>query len=381
MNRTFAQRLTLAAALGVSVLLAAVGTPTAVAGPVKFGLLGDSIVDDYLGPSLFAGGNTNLAAGSFGQILALTRPDDFDFGAYRAPPVVWDNLRYSGYEYNWATAGAAASSNATVKLTFGGGFITEFPASANLQVQVAGMVPMVADGRINTVYISTGGNDFFYRTNVIDTVNGGLLPAPGGDIDDAFINDLASEILAGVDALQAAGTVDIILAEVPIIPIMDQAQIDGVNAVNQILQAGADARGVRFFDSQAWSRSGPNVDPVTRAITVGQVVVEFASTASAADLSPDGAGVFCTFEGLCPLESHASYYISEDGIHLNTLMQGQLANAIIDLLNTEYGYGVARISDAELLTLVGITPIPLPGGVWLIASGLALLGGLGRRSR
>jgi lysophospholipase L1-like esterase len=368
----------LGARLPQALLLAALGAALAgqpaMAQAVKFGLLGDSIVDDYLGPTLFFGGNTNLAAGSFGQILAVTRPADFDFGGYRAPPVFWDDLRYAGYEFNWATAGAAASSNAVIKLSFGGPPFA-VPVAASLPQQAAGMAPLIEQGRIDTVYISTGGNDFFYRTQIIDTVNGGLLQDPAGTIDQAFIDDLASEILTSIDALKAAGAANIILAQVPIIPIMDQAQIDGVNAVNQILASGAADRGVLFFDSQAWSRSGPKVDPVTGDITInGQLTVPFGSRATAADIGPDGVGVFCNFEGLCPRESHAGYYLAEDGIHLNTLMQGQLANEIIRLLNDNYGRNIAPISDAELLRLVGITPIPAPPAAWLLVSGLAALG-------
>lgn len=364
-------------------LAAFLAGPVAVAAPVKLGILGDSIVDDYLGPSLPFGGNTNLAAGSFGQILGELRAADFDFGTYRAPTEgFWDNLRYAGYEYNWATAGAAASANALIKLYFGGPLPpavppTSFPVAASLGAQVAGMVPMVADNRIDTVYISTGGNDFFYRKQIIDTVNGGLIidTSPAGAIDEAFVNDVAGQILAGIDALLAAdSTVDIILAQIPIIPIMDQEQIDGVNAANAILAAGAAARGVLFFDSQEWSRTGPNVDPVTGDINVGQVTVEFGSRATAADIGTDGVGVFCNFEGLCPRESHAWYYLAEDGIHLNTLMQGQLANEIIGLLNTQYGYNIAALTDAELLGLVGITPVPVPPAALLLVSGLAALG-------
>jgi hypothetical protein len=360
--------------LGVAIAALLAG-PVAVAAPVKLGILGDSIVADYLGPSLPFGGNTNLAAGSFGQILGELRAADFDFGTYKAPTAgFWDNLRYAGYEYNWATAGAAASANALIKLYFGGPLPpavppTTFPVAASLGAQVAGMVPMVADDRIDTVYISTGGNDFFYRKQIIDTVNGGLLvdTSPAGAIDQAFIDDVAGQILAGVDALLAAdSTVDIILARIPIIPIMDQEQIDGVNAANAILAAGAATRGVLFFDSQEWSRTGPNVDPVTGDINVGQVTVEFGSRATAADIGTDGVGVFCNFEGL--------YYLAEDGIHLNTLMQGQLANEIIGLLNSNYGYSIARLSDAELLGLVGIAPVPVPPAALLMLSGLAALG-------
>ena len=59
---------------------------------VNFGLLGDSIVDDYLGPGGI--GNTNLAAGSFGQIMAELRPNELNFGDYQSPDEgQWDNIR------------------------------------------------------------------------------------------------------------------------------------------------------------------------------------------------------------------------------------------------------------------------------------------------
>jgi len=374
----------LAAAM-TAIVLACAGSALAHAAPVKLGLLGDSIVDDYLGPSVFNGVNTNLAAGSFGQIMAETRPGDFDFGAYRAPTFNpndgWDGIRNFGYEYNAATAGAAASSSAQVKLDFGGGGITRFPVASNLSLQVDIMAPLVSAGQVDTVILSIGGNDFFYEANITDTVNGGLRPDPDAAIDQAFVDDVAGSILAGVDRLNAAGPVDIILSWVPTIPIMDQAQIDGVAAVNAILADAAPGRDYVFFDSQAWSRTGPKVDPATGDIVVGGIRVPFGSTASADDIGADGDGLFCNFEGLCPLDSHASFFIAEDGIHLNTLMQGQLANEYIAILNDEFGYDIAPITDAELLGLAGVTPIPVPAGLWLLGSALAALGWLRRGAR
>ena len=152
-----------------------------------------------------------------------------------------------------------------------------------------------------------------------------------------------------------------------------------VDAVNALLAAAAPTKDFVFFDTQAWSQTGPKVDPQTGDIVVGGVRVPFASVASRADIGPEGDGVFCNFEGDCPLDSHANFFISEDGIHLNTLMQGQLANEYIDILNNEFDRNVAPITDAELLQLVGVAPIPIPAGVWLFGSALACLGWLRRR--
>lgn len=362
---------------------------------INMALLGDSIVDDYLGPSDFIGTNTNLAAGSFGQILALTRSSDFYFGAYRAPTAntadAWDTTRNFGYEYNWATAGATASQQA-INLDFNGRFVStipgvdpmadyvSFPVASNLGVQVNGLAPSIAAGDIDLAFISLGPNDFFYHSNVIDTINGGFYPALDGQIDETFINLVTDSILNGIDVLQAAGDVDIILGLLATIPTMTQAEIDGVAAVNARLEVEAAAKGVVVLDLLEWSFSGDNVNPETRDVTIGDVVVEFASVADrTTDMSAEGDGVFCNFEGVCPLDSHASKYLAEDGIHLNTLMQGMLANEIIDAINGNFGYDIARLSDQELLDLVGVSQVPVPAAFWLFGSALISLAAIKRK--
>jgi len=361
----------------------------AKAEPIRLGLLGDSIVDDYLGPSVMNGVNTNLAAGSFGQIMAVTRPQDFDFGAYRDPKDsaagVWDGIRNCGYEFNAATAGAAARDGAAIKLDFGappgGPDFISFPIASRLQLQVDIMVPLVEQQRVDTVIISIGGNDFSYEKTIFPAFEGGeLREDPNGVIDQDFTDSVANSILTAVDRLNSAGDVDIIMAQVPKIPIMGPDELAGVDVVNALLAAAAPSKDFLLFDSQEWSRSGPKVDPDTGNIVIGGVQVPFASIASRDDISPDGDGLFCNFEGECPLDSHAGFFISEDGIHLNTLMQGQLANEYIDILNNEFGRNVEPISDTELLQLVGVTPIPVPAGVWLFGSALAALGWLRRRA-
>jgi lysophospholipase L1-like esterase len=361
---------------------------SAGAAQIKLGLLGDSIVDDYLGPSVFNGVNTNLAAGSFGQIMAVTRPQDFDFGGYRAPSnnptEAWDGIRNFGYEFNAATAGAAARDDAVVKLDFGpppGGMgFASIPVASRLSLQVDIMVPLIEQQRVDTVIISVGGNDFTYHTKIFPAFEGGeLREDPNAPVDQAFTDNVANSILSAVDRLNEAGDVDIIMAAVPKIPIQNPDEMAGVDAVNALLAAAAPTKGFVFFDSQEWSRTGPKVDPETGNIVIAGVQVPFASVASRDDIGPEGDGLFCNFEGDCPLDSHANFFISEDGIHLNTLMQGQLANEYINILNDEFGRDVEPIGDVELLQLVGVTPVPVPAGVWLLGSALAALGWFRRR--
>jgi len=352
---------------------------SAATAQINLGILGDSIADDYLGPTFITGVNTNLAAGSFGQIMAETRGSDFNFGDYKSvEDGSWDQIRFSGWEHNWATAGAAASANTTLKLKFGEN-INEIPIASNFGLQVNGMSTMIAEGKIDTAVISIGANDFFYRSNIIDTGGGPLIPDPAGIIDQAFIDEIANSILDGIDVLQAAGDVDLLLGYVPVIPTMSQEEIDGVAAVNAILEVEAAAKGVVLFDTMAWTFTDPLVDPNTGDIYIGDIVIPYASRANADDISPEGDGVFCNAEGLCPLDSHAEGYLSEDGIHLNTIAQGLFANEIIRQLNSNFGYDVAEITDTELLALVGVNPVPVPAAAWFFASSLVGMFGVKRR--
>lgn len=353
---------------------------------VNMALLGDSIIDDYLGPSDFIGTNTNLAAGSFGQILGETRSEDFNFGIYKAPTTTnadaWDSVRNFGYEYNWATAGATASAQ-EINLDLTGastpGYVS-IPVASNLSVQVAGLAPSISSGDVDTAVIMAGPNDFFYHTNVIDTVEGGLYPATDGVIDDDFINLVAGSILSGIDTLQAAGEVEIILGLLATIPTMTQEEIEGVAAVNAILLTDATAKGVVVLDLMEWTISGDNVDPITGDVTIGDVIVEYGSVASRTDdLATGGDGAFCNFEEQCPLDSHATHYLAEDGMHLNTLMQGMLANEIISALNTNFDHDIELLSDQELLTLVGVSSVPVPAAFWLFGSALLGLTAIKRR--
>ncbi|ARN75585.1 VPLPA-CTERM sorting domain-containing protein [Oceanicoccus sagamiensis] len=353
---------------------------------VNMALLGDSIIDDYLGPSNSIGTNTNLAAGSFGQILADTRGADINFGAYKAPTAntadAWDSIRNFGYEYNWATAGGTASAQ-ELNLDFNGpdapGY-AQIPIASNLAAQVAGLAPSISSGDVDTAVISVGPNDFFYHSLVIDTASGGFYPAPDGQLDQTFTNLVADSILEGIDTLQAAGDVDIILGLLAKRPGLSEEENTAIDTVNNRLLTEATEKGVVVLDFMEWTISGENVDPITQDVTIGDVVVEYGSVASISDMSTEGDGAYCTYEGLCPLDSHAFSYLAEDGRHLNTLMQGMLANEILTAMNTHFDHDIDLLSDSELLGLVGVSEVPVPAAAWLFMSALLGLVGIKRRN-
>lgn len=355
------------------------GISTLAHAQVNMGMVGDSLTDDYLGGN--AAINNNLAAYSWGQILAETRGDDINFGGYRDTSNPWDtSVRYSGYEYNWATSGGFARDNATIQY---GGLAFRLPADISgasaLSTQTAGLAQNIANGDVGTAYVGIGSNDFFYQSTIITGTDGSAIPNPDIVIDQTFIDEMASSILAGVDTLLNAGEVDLLLGLLPPGTAGGATPdvLAGIEAVNALLVQGAADRGVAVVDIFGWNEDPGRVNP-DGSVNIGNLTVDMSAAASAADLSADGTGP-CNDLGMCATESHALYGSAEDGLHPNTLIQGLIANQIIAALNDNYGYGIAELSDQEILSVAGVSAVPVPAAAWLFASGLVGLAGIKRR--
>ena len=59
----------------------------------------------------------------------------------------------------------------------------------------------------------------------------------------------------------------------------------------------------------------------------------------------------CNSAGQCAAPSHADHYRAEDGLHPNTLVQGLIANQVIEALNDRYDTGIELLTDDEILAL------------------------------
>lgn len=327
---------------------------------ITMGMVGDSLTDDYLGGAARA--NNNLAAYSWGQVLAATRPADFSFGGYKPVGEVWDTqIRYSGYQNNWATSGGVASNSTKLNVPgFGLLPVTIFGASY-LSSQTTGLAQQINSGDISTVFASIGSNDFFYRTTLFGT-DGSFNPNPNAVIDQAFITDIANSILTNLDTLHNAGTasghpVDLVLGLIPdgTAGGSNPEILAGIGAVNQLLVQGASTRGIAVVNLFGWASDPGRVDK-HGAIHIGHLVIVPGSSASGTDIDPAGAGPCNTYG--CALPSHANHFSAEDGLHPNTIIQAFMANQVIAALNNAYGHHITPITDAEILTLVGV-PLPL----------------------
>ena len=72
------------------------------------------------------------------------------------------------------------------------------------------------------------------------------------------------------------------------------------------------------------------------------------------------------------IEAH--HYFA-DVLHPGTIASGILANASVDASNADFGSGIARLSNAEILAVA--IPVPAPafaGSFLMVTAGLAMLG-------
>jgi phospholipase/lecithinase/hemolysin len=350
---------------------------TAPAWSLNMGAVGDSLTDEYLGyPAPITAGVTDFAARNWVQILAETRGAQLNFGALSLDQNERGEPRSKGYEYNWARAGATATTPGLLG-SFG------LPDFTPLAQQVAGLRPTVQAGTVDVVFSGIGSNDFLVRNGIF-----GNLPAKplSGPDYDAWENNLINSIFTPLDDLHAAGADHILIG---LIPGTADSGSNGnaalraaIDHANGRLIEGAAERGYRIVDWFGWQNDPNRVDALGNLL-VGDLIIH-PDAASAADLVPagtPGAGA-CNSQGMCAGPTHALHRTVEDGIHPNTIVQGLMANEILAALNAELGENIPLLTDNELIALSGapVSDVPLPAGAWLFGSALLGLAGLRRKN-
>jgi lysophospholipase L1-like esterase len=351
----------------------------AIAAPawsLNMAAIGDSITDEYLGYAApITAGVTDLAARNWVQILAETRGDAVNFGALALDPNERGEPRGRGYAYNWARAGATATTPGLLG-SFG------LPDFTNLAQQAAGLRPTVASGAVSVVFSGIGSNDFLVRTGIFGTLP--AQPLSGPDYD-SWEDNLIASIFTPLDDLHAAGAEHILIGLIPGTADSGANANPALNAAiahaNARLIDGAAARGYRIVDWFGWA-DDPALHDADGNLLVGGLVIH-PDAASAADLVPagtPGAGA-CNSAGLCAGPDHALHITAEDGIHPNTIGQALIANAILGALNTELGLDIPLLTDREMVQLSGarVSAVPLPAAGWLFGGALLGLRGLRRR--
>ncbi|MEM7307493.1 MAG: SGNH/GDSL hydrolase family protein [Planctomycetota bacterium] len=291
-------------------LLASLGSLPAA--QVRFGAMGDSTTDEYLGygPS-FYGSDTGM---NWVQVLTerrdlLSATPEVDFG----PSGSWGffSPQWLGYEHNYAVAGATTAS-----------LLTD------------GQPQNVLSHAPDVVYLGIGFNDVWGQYGSI------YLGADAQPLVDQVVANITTAVEAVLGPVAAPTGVRLVLGNVenpdivPELPLLypDPAKRALVTAavqdINAQLAALAQARGLAVVDLYALTQHYPVQNP----LVVGGVTI-----------LPGGGAT-----------DDPQYFYLPDEFHYGTVFSGLIANAVLCAANTAYCTNLTPLSDAELLDVAGL---------------------------
>jgi hypothetical protein len=317
--------------LGFIVL--AQGIAAGAAAQAVVGVLGDSISAEYQAPQ----SNYRRGLEGFGwvEILARVRASAISFGAYD-PTLDTENVP-GGYAHDYAVGGSMVVGNF-------------FPQ------QVSDAAADVTAGALDAVVIWLGANDFSVRVRT------------GGSFDlndpsfQTFQTTLVDALVGALDTLIAAGATDIVLAKIQLAAPNRADVVSATNDTNAKLAAAALRPQVTFFDPL--SELAARADAARTTVRLDGLTVSVGAAPSSALVAPPG-GVTptqcgfnnTTFEAACPTPAYQAYFLTDDGAHPTTPIQGLFANAMLAALSSR-GFTATPLTDAEILAVAGIAPPP-----------------------
>jgi hypothetical protein len=323
---------------------------------VRFGVIGDSLSDEYQGAVSALPGLTWTE-----QLHAVRY---ISFGGHEDDPSARGEPRNDGYSRNWARFGQAALSPQWSDLTDDERVPIEQRMDPRLQTigsfdaQIDGLAAQIDKGKVDVALVWVGHNDLFIRQYIGYDQDGGQA---------AFFGALISRIVNAADTLRdvASQNPNLIKAKVAIIGLAGAA-----SALNPSLSAAATAAGIPFIDpfntavsaivgeqaaTGSYDVAGTDLQPFTI------VLVPFSATprvASVSDLAVPGTGP-CGFNPAthgvgCATPAYAEPFSHYDGVHPNTLYMGVVGNQIVTDVNTRFGFAIRTISEPQLLDNAGL---------------------------
>jgi hypothetical protein len=288
---------------------------------IHLGIMGDSNSDEYRAGENNRGGK--YASTTLNWNEQLQRFRGIDMGSWGSR----SDTRRSGYEYNWALSGSTAE-----EVVRNG--------------QATGLAKQVAAGKINTVVLYVGANDFAIWNKTYARIYNGVL---AGEALKEHIDKIVSSIATAIDTVRSADEVNVIVTN-----LMDRGQFAGFIArfpdpakresvTNAILavNAGIDnlvrtRRNVALVDLYNYIDSPKyktRINLARATVTVGNERITFAT----------------------PQDEPHHVMLSDDE-HSGTVVQCLLANYIfIDPLNSKFGGQIKPFTDEECLAHAGIS--------------------------
>ena len=287
----------------------------------KLGAMGDSLTDEYSDMGFCA------YAKNWPELLVDYRGVDMGPTAAQAGVGTWGGPRNIGFQYNWARGGA----NSATLLTQG---------------QHTGVAAQASSNGVGYAVLAIGPNDFntgfqpgVWYGPYYNIYNGVWSAAQ----IQSHVDQSISNVETALAAVRAAG-VSVVLVNV-VDPGPTPAVASGwtsvanrdrvtsaIRSVNAGLRSLAQKYQVPLVDWFALETAmlGPNTN-LHSTLKVGNVTINL----SASDPGPPN--------------SRPTNAFIWDGFHPNTVLQGILANTILQAFNSGYGAGVPLFSEQELL--------------------------------
>jgi hypothetical protein len=221
---------------------------------------------------------------------------------------------------------------------------------------------------VDIAYVGIGANDFYVRDGL-----GGHMPQKTFALDDpdyqAWEADLVSEIFNAVGTLLVAGDVQILLAYLPPGTADGYGRPELLNAIDHVnsrLEVGCEtlrswSYDIFTMDLFTWQNDSSRYDAEGNLLIGDLVIDHFAYVG-------DGG----------PGQDAEKFSIDEVG-HLNTAPSGLMANQVLAAMNEHYGTGIPLLTDDEIVAISGYEPVPIPGAIWFLGSGLIGLVGFRRK--
>jgi lysophospholipase L1-like esterase len=280
---------------------------------VSIGVMGDSLSDEYAEESY-------SYAKNWVEQLAIYR--GADFGAIGN----WGGPRRNRYEYNWARSGATSST----LLSAG---------------QHTGLAGQVASKGLDYSVLMIGANDQFISSAPYQNIYSNTWSTT--QINN-WVNSVVNNISTALNTVVPTG-VPVVLFAVPDYGLTPEVRTVATNAIgrqrvanvlnNQLnpqLEALAETHNLVFVDFGAVATSifGTHSSALT-SLPVGSVNFNLSQR-------DNSSGTIAT-----------SSFV-HDGIHAHTVIQGMIANLVMEALNIGYGAEFELFSEAELLAHRGI---------------------------
>ena len=308
------------------VLLALVGWPLAEARAQigKLGVIGDSLSDEYFEETY------GSYAVNWPPLLAVNRSLNLGPTAVAAGQFggTWGEPRRTGYQYCWARTGATSAMI--------------------VGVQDVGLAAQVAGAGITHAVLAAGTDDFSPYSTAYYAIYNGTWTA--GQIQN-YVAQTLTNIEQTLVTVQSAG-VDLVLATV-----LDPGWMPGVQS--SVYYANASQRSYVSAVLETLNQQLKNMaqrHQVPLADWYGMAKVAFGTQTNLNSVLEVGnVAIRLDQSDTDPINhpNRTAGFVA-DGGHPHTVLQGLLANVVLEALNEGYGTGVPLFTEQELLAHAGV---------------------------